>query len=156
MAGGDFGTTHFARRIKGTPMSDPTRENYADKKPVLIVEDNHVNRELFTFQLRHFGLAAYHAANGREAVERIEADPDGFSLVLMDLQMPVMDGITATRLIRQRESRTDRHIIIVALTANDAAGIQEECLAAGMDDFVNKPSTLAKLSETLRRWLRDA
>ena len=137
-------------------MSDPKNEIYSGKKPVLIVEDNHVNRELFTFQLRHFGLVSQHAVNGKEAVERIEAEPDAFSLVLMDLQMPIMDGITATQLIRQTETDTDRHIIIVALTANESSGIYEQCMAAGMDDFVNKPSTLAKLSETLKKWLSDS
>jgi CheY-like chemotaxis protein len=74
----------------------------------------------------------------------------------MDLQMPIMDGITATRLIRQDESNTNRHNIIVALTANDSASIQDQCMEAGMDDFVNKPSTLAKLSSILSKWLRDS
>jgi two-component system sensor histidine kinase/response regulator len=137
-------------------MSDPKSNNYSDKKPVLIVEDNHVNRQLFSFQLRHFGLASQYATNGREAVDLIEADPHSFSLILMDLQMPVMDGVTATQLIRQKEANTDRHIIIVALTANDSTGIYEQCIAAGMDDFVNKPSTLAKLGETLGKWLKDS
>lgn len=137
-------------------MSDPKNENYAGKKPILIVEDNHVNRELFSFQLRHFGLASQYATNGKEAVDLLEADPDSFSLIMMDLQMPVMDGITATQLIRQKEANTDRHIIIVALTANDSTGIYEQCIAAGMDDFVNKPSTLSKLSETLGKWLKDS
>ena len=137
-------------------MSQSGNDNYSDKKPVLIVEDNHVNRELFSFQLRHFGLASQYATNGKEAVELVEAGPDSFSMILMDLQMPVMDGITATQLIRQNESSTDRHIIIVALTANDSVGIQEQCIAAGMDDFVNKPSTLTKLSEILSKWLNDS
>ena len=137
-------------------MSQSSNDNYSDKKPVLIVEDNHVNRELFSFQLRHFGLASQYATNGKEAVELVEAGPDSFSMILMDLQMPVMDGITATQLIRQNESSTDRHIIIVALTANDSVGIQEQCIAAGMDDFVNKPSTLTKLSEILSKWLNDS
>ena len=137
-------------------MSDPKSSNFSDKKPVLIVEDNRVNRELFSFQLRHFGLASQYATNGREAVDLIEADPNSFSLILMDLQMPVMDGITATQLIRQQEANTDRHIIIVALTANDSTGIYDQCIAAGMDDFVNKPSTLSKLSETLDKWLNDS
>ncbi|MCI0552813.1 MAG: response regulator [Anaerolineae bacterium] len=131
-------------------------ENYSDKKPVLIVEDNPVNRDLFSLQLRHFGLSTQHAANGKEAVEWIHADPDAFSFVLMDLQMPVMDGITATHLIRQNESNTNRHIIIVALTANDSAGIQDQCMEAGMDDFVHKPSTLAKISYILSKWLKDS
>ena len=137
-------------------MSDSKNKNFSDTRPVLIVEDNHVNRELFSFQLRHFGLVSQYATNGQEAVDLIEADPDSFSLILMDLQMPVMDGITATRLIRQKEANTDRHIIIVARTANDSTGIYEQCIAAGMDDFVNKPSTLSKLSETLGKWLKDA
>jgi CheY-like chemotaxis protein len=146
----------FAGLIKGYAMSDPKSNNFSDKKPVLIVEDNHVNRELFSFQLRHFGLATKYATNGKEAVDLIEAEPDGFSLVLMDLQMPIMDGITATQLIRQQEANTARHIIIVALTANDSTGVYEHCIDAGMDDFVNKPSTLSKLSETLGKWLKDS
>lgn len=137
-------------------MNQTDNENYSDRKPVLIVEDNHVNRELFSFQLRHFGLSTKYATNGKEAVELIQADPDGFSMILMDLQMPIMDGITATRLIRQDESNTNRHNIIVALTANDSAGIQEQCMEAGMDDFVNKPSTLSKLSDILSKWLKDS
>ncbi|HKY53573.1 MAG TPA: response regulator [Anaerolineales bacterium] len=134
----------------------PDNENYSDKKPVLIVEDNPVNRDLFSLQLRHFGLVTQYATNGKEAVELIQANPDAFSMILMDLQMPVMDGITATQLIRQYESSTNGHIPIVALTANDSAGIQDQCLAAGMDDFVNKPSTLAKISDILSKWLKDA
>jgi CheY-like chemotaxis protein len=131
-------------------------ENYSDKKPVLIVEDNPVNRDLFSLQLRHFGLATQYATNGKEAVELMQANPNAFSLILMDLQMPVMDGITATQLIRQDEASTNRHIIIVALTANDSTGIQERCMEAGMDDFVNKPSTLAKISDILDKWLKDS
>src|SRR5262245_53647179 len=102
-------------------------ENYSDKKPVLIVEDIATNRELFALQLRQFGLATHHAVNGREAVELVQSDPDAFSLILMDLQMPVMDGITAAQMIRQHENHTNRHIIIVALTANETEGIQEQC-----------------------------
>lgn len=136
-------------------MSHTVNENYSDKKPVLIVEDNPVNRDLFSLQLQQFGLATQYATNGREAVELIQTNPDAFSMILMDLQMPIMDGITATQLIRQYESNTNRHITIVALTANDSAGIQNQCLEAGMDDFVNKPSTLVKISDILSKWLKD-
>lgn len=136
-------------------MSHTVNENYSDKKPVLIVEDNPVNRDLFSLQLQQFGLATQYATNGREAVELIQTNPDAFSMILMDLQMPIMDGITATQLIRQNESNTNRHITIVALTANDSAGIQNQCLEAGMDDFVNKPSTLVKISDILSKWLKD-
>ena len=136
-------------------MSHTDNENYSGKKPVLIVEDNAVNRDLFSLQLQQFGLATRYATNGREAVELIQTNPDAFSMILMDLQMPVMDGITATQLIREYESNMNRHITIVALTANDSAGIQNQCLEAGMDDFVNKPSTLVKISDILDKWLKD-
>ena len=133
-----------------------SRENYSGNKPVLIVEDIATNRDLFSLQLLHFGLATQHAKNGREAVELVQADPQAFSLILMDLQMPVMDGITAAQLIRHGEIDTDRHIIIVALTANEKAGIQEQCLQAGMDDFINKPVTLDKINHVLRKWLKGS
>ena len=134
-------------------MSD---ENYSGNKPVLIVEDIATNRDLFSLQLLHFGLASQNAKNGREALELLQADSQAFSMILMDLQMPVMDGITAAQLIRQDEINTDRHIIIVALTANDMPGIQEQCLKAGMDDFVSKPVTLDKINNVLRKWLKDS
>jgi CheY-like chemotaxis protein len=146
----------LVRLMKEYTMNQTDNENYSDKKPVLIVEDNPVNRDLFSLQLRHFGLATQHASNGKEAIELIEANPDAFSMILMDLQMPVMDGITATQLIRQHESSTNGHITIVALTANDSAGIQAQCMEAGMDDFVNKPSTLAKISDILSKWLKES
>lgn len=77
-------------------------------------------------------------------------------MILMDIQMPVMDGITAAQLIRQLENHSDGHIIIVALTANETEGIQEQCLQAGMDDFMQKPVTLTKLDHLLSKWLKDS
>ncbi|MCI0550124.1 MAG: response regulator [Anaerolineae bacterium] len=131
-------------------------ENYSDKKPVLIVEDLAANRELFSLQLFQFGLASRHAPNGRDALELVQANPHAFSMILMDLQMPVMDGFTATQLIQQHEVNTGTHIIIVALTANETEGIQEQCLQAGMDDFIHKPVTLDKLDSLLTKWLKDS
>ncbi len=131
-------------------------ENYSGKKPVLIVEDIAANRDLFSLQLLHFGLASQSVKNGREAVELVQADPYAFSMILMDLQMPVMDGITATQLIRQDETNTNRHIVIVALTANEGADTREQCLQVGMDDFINKPLTLDKINHVLRKWLKDS
>ena len=128
-------------------------ENYSGKKPVLIVEDLAANRDLFSLQLQHFGLASQCAKNGREAVELLQADPHAFSLILMDLQMPVMDGLTAAQLIRHGEINTNRHIVIIALTANRAVETREQCLQAGMDDFINKPVTLDKLNDVLTKWL---
>lgn len=131
-------------------------ENYSDKKPVLIVEDLAANRELFSLQLFQFGLASRHLTNGRDALELFQANPYLFSMILMDIQMPVMDGLTATQLIRQHEAQTGTHIIIVALSANRAENIRERCLQAGMDDFVHKPVTLDKLHELLKKWLKDS
>jgi len=131
-------------------------ENYSGKKPVLIVEDLAANRDLFSLQLLQFGLASQSAKNGREAVELVQADPHAFSMILMDLQMPVMDGLTAAQLIRHGEINTDRHIVIVALTANRAVESREQCLQAGMDDFINKPVTLDKLNQILTKWLTDS
>ena len=130
-------------------------QNYSDKKPVLIVEDIAANRELFSLQLYQFGLGSRHVTNGRDAVELFQANPHEFSMILMDLQMPVMDGFTATQLIRQHEADTGTHIIIVAITANRAENIQEQCLQAGMDDFIYKPFTLGKMGDLLTKWLKD-
>ena len=133
-----------------------TSDTNSGKKPILIVEDLAANRELFSLQIRQFGLASQSVRNGREAIELLETDPDAFSMILMDLQMPVMDGLTAAQLIRHAEINTDRHIVIVALTANRAVESREQCLQAGMDDFINKPVTLDKLNEMLSKWLKDS
>ena len=130
-------------------------QNYSNKKPVLIVEDITANSELFSLQLYQFGVASRHVTNGRDAFELVQANPHEFSLILMDLQMPVMDGFTATQLIRQHEATTGTHVIIVAITANRAEHIQEQCMQAGMDDFIYKPFTLGKMGDLLTKWFKD-
>jgi CheY-like chemotaxis protein len=133
-----------------------TSDTNSGKKPILIVEDLAANRELFSLQIQQFGLASQSVRNGREAIELLEADPDAFSMILMDLQMPVMDGLTTAQLIRHSELNTGRHIVIIALTANRALESREQCLQAGMDDFVNKPVTLGKLNDLFSKWLKDS
>ena len=131
-------------------------DNLAVIKPILIVENLPVNQELFSLQLRQLGFSARHAPNGMVALEMFRANPEAFSMILMDIQMPVMDGLTTTALIRQHEVNTGTHIIIVALTANYATDIQEQCRRAGMDDFVRKPMTLDKLNQLVKKWLKES
>ena len=131
-------------------------KKYPNNKPVLIVEDNLVNRDLFTLQLQEFGLTARHASNGKEAVELLLVDPNAYSLVLMDLHMPEMDGFAATRLIRQNEAHTNMHIPVIAVTANAIVGNRELSINAGMDDFVSKPVSLVDMSNLLAKWLNES
>lgn len=117
---------------------------------VLVAEDNAVNQLLALTMLKKIGCSAIAVANGREAVEAWRLSP--FDAILMDCQMPEMDGFEATRIIRSEEAGTDRHIPIIALTANAMREDRDLCLAAGMDDFVTKPVKRVVLKETLERW----
>ncbi|MEY3295116.1 MAG: hypothetical protein RLZZ451_1164 [Pseudomonadota bacterium] len=120
---------------------------------VLLVEDNPINQMVGGAMLRRLGLEAAVANDGQEGVAQVR---DGaFDLVLMDCQMPVMDGYEATAAIRALPDARRACLPIVALTANVTAGDPERCLAAGMDGFLGKPYTLAALQSTLRRWLPE-
>ena len=116
---------------------------------ILIAEDNVINRAVASGILEKRGHSLAHAANGREAVEATAREP--FDLILMDLQMPVMDGLEATRCIRASEKATGLHARIAAMTAHAMAGDRERCLAAGMDDYLSKPLRRADLLELLER-----
>jgi two-component system, sensor histidine kinase len=119
---------------------------------ILLVEDNAVNREVAVGMLESLGCAAISVENGRLATEA--ADTAAYDAVLMDCQMPVMDGLTATAQIRRREQQSGAaRVPIIALTANAMEGDRERCLAAGMDDFLSKPFTQQQLATLLRRWL---
>ncbi|GIV60908.1 MAG: hypothetical protein KatS3mg043_1997 [Rhodothermaceae bacterium] len=116
---------------------------------ILLAEDNPVNQQVALRMLQQLGHDARVAANGREAVEALEND--AFDVILMDLQMPEMDGLDATREIRRRYA-PDRQPRIIALTANALQSDRERCLEAGMDDYISKPFRL----ETLRHALKQA
>ena len=129
---------------------------------LLLVEDNPVNREVACGMLEALNCRIDTAENGREAVAAVETGE--YSLILMDCQMPEMDGFTATRLIRQREATQAQqsladaggsvpHVPIVALTAHAMQGDRELCLAAGMDDYLTKPFTLSQLEQLIARWV---
>ena len=117
---------------------------------VLVAEDHPVNRKLVSVMLKKAGHRAILTENGAECVEALKARDD-IDVVLMDMQMPVMDGLEATRTIRAHEAQFGRYTPIVALTANAIEGSREECLQAGMDDFLTKPVRTQALSATLSR-----
>ncbi|HEX7523001.1 MAG TPA: response regulator [Candidatus Deferrimicrobium sp.] len=134
-----------------------TRHTVAEKRRkiegrILLVEDNLVNQEVTLGMLSVLGCEADVAGNGREGLDAITARE--YDLVLMDCQMPVMDGYAATRALRVREKKTGgKHLIVVALTANAMQGDRDICLAAGMDDYLSKPFTIRKLGETVSKWI---
>ena len=122
---------------------------------VLVVEDNAVNQKVAQGLLKKFGIQVDIAANGQEALNTLENLP--FDLVLMDCQMPVMDGYEATQKIRLPESKVlNQRIPIVAMTANSMQGDRDKCLSVGMDDFISKPVNPSKLQEVLKRWLPES
>ncbi|HMJ38359.1 MAG TPA: response regulator [Verrucomicrobiae bacterium] len=120
---------------------------------VLVVEDNAANSKVAVRMLERLGYRAEAAGNGAEAVTMLEHMQ--FDAVLMDCQMPEMDGYEATRLIRKNE-RAGRHVPIIAMTAAALSGDRERCLAAGMDDYISKPVKLHVVAAVLERWLATA
>ena len=120
---------------------------------VMLVEDNPVNRQVAQRLLTLIGLSHEHAENGRIAVEKLESGAH-FDAVLMDCQMPIMDGYTATRYMRKLQSEgTLPKFPIVAMTANAMVGDREKCIASGMDDYMSKPLNRSLLEQMLQKWL---
>ncbi len=117
---------------------------------ILVAEDNAVNQKLAIRQLKRIGISADPVSDGVEAVEALTRIP--YDLVLMDCQMPEMDGFEATRRIREQEGHR-KHTPIVALTANALQGDRERCLDAGMDDYLAKPVSESDLARVLAKWL---
>jgi signal transduction histidine kinase/DNA-binding response OmpR family regulator/HPt (histidine-containing phosphotransfer) domain-containing protein len=119
---------------------------------ILLVEDNLTNQEVASGMLRRMGWSADVTGNGKQAVKALETQ--SYDLVLMDVQMPEMDGYKATRIIRNSQSSVLKHNIpIIATTANAMAGDAERCLAAGMSDYISKPLDAKRLANVIEKWL---
>ncbi|HYE48006.1 MAG TPA: response regulator [Azospirillaceae bacterium] len=134
----DLLARHFGQAAAPGAVLRPAAAGAGDGRRLLLVEDNRINQQVALLMLRKAGHAVDLAENGEEAVEAVALA--AYDLVLMDVQMPVMDGVEATRRIRAGEAATGRaRTPIFALTANAMAGMREEYLEAGMDDFIAKP-----------------
>ena len=127
------------RRCAGVKLAERTAR-------ILVAEDNATNREVALAQLRKLGYEAAAVTNGAEAVEAVQ--DGGYDLVLMDCQMPVMDGFEATRRIRQSTG-----IPVVAMTADAMPGDRDRCLSEGMNDYLAKPVELKQLADVLAKWM---
>ena len=140
---------------EGTPRraSGDLMGRFAGRKGrILLVEDNPVNQQVALGILGKLGLRARAAGNGAEALAALEEED--FDLVLLDVQMPVMDGLEAARSVRDPGSSVrDHRIPLIAMTAHAMQGDREACLAAGMDDYLPKPVKPGALAELLERWL---
>ncbi|MGE5370400.1 MAG: response regulator [Solirubrobacterales bacterium] len=122
---------------------------------ILVAEDNQDNQRLVALFLKKMGLQGKMANNGQEAVALATGVDSPYDLVLMDCQMPVMDGFEATRAIRMHEQDSGKHIPIIAMTANAMQGDRERCLEAGMDDYISKPINQKIMAEVIQKWLRS-
>lgn len=139
----DYLVAHFGDLNNASPKNSES---------ILIVEDNLVNQVVAAKILERLGLTSDIAQNGSEALEMTLHKK--YDVILMDVEMPVMDGLVATQKIREREASTNHRSTIIALTANAMQEDKEKCLAAGMDDFIPKPITIRSVQDTLVKWIK--
>jgi CheY-like chemotaxis protein len=128
----------------------PVASPHQAKLRILLAEDNAINQKVASATLHRRGFQVTIVNNGLEAIEAIENQT--FDLVLMDVQMPKMDGLQATAAIRRRETASGGHLPIIALTAHAMQEDRERCLTAGMDDYAAKPINPSELEKTIRKW----
>ena len=145
---GDADQLGIPAEASAPPQALKRYDNYR----ILVVDDNSINLKVALKMLNVYGLSTGTATNGQEALKMLSTKP--FDLVLMDIQMPVMDGYEATARIRDPQSSVRAHDIpIIAMTANAMKGDREKCLRAGMEDYISKPINPEELQSLLDKWL---
>ncbi len=143
------------RPIDPEPTGTPPRETINGTSHALVVEDNPVNQRVATAMLKRLGFHTDSANNGKEALDRVTTNHTGYDIILMDCQMPVMDGYEATRYIREWEQSNGQiGTPIIALTADVLPGTEKTCLDCGMNDYLAKPVRKKMLREVLSRWIK--
>jgi CheY-like chemotaxis protein len=135
-------------RMEELAQKEKSHKNLKDIK-ILLVEDNLINQKITILTLSPLVGSIDTASNGKEALDKFGTS--NYDLILMDVQMPVMSGLTAAEKIRQLESSTNSHVPIIAITANAMIGDKEKCLAVGMDDYISKPFQPAALLEKIKK-----
>jgi PAS domain S-box-containing protein len=137
--------------IAFTPVSEPeSTDERKNSRRILLAEDNPIMQKLAMQQLNKLGLTVTAVSNGKEALDALESQD--YLLVLMDCQMPVLDGFATTRIIRTQEKTTGKHLPVIALTASAMQGDEDICYAAGMDDYLCKPVDRHQLKSIINKW----
>ena len=151
----DTGSPLVTAEIIGKQQETPSINETFDAS-ILLAEDNPVNQEVMIAQLKALGCQVDVATTGQEVLAAVKKS--SYDMILMDCQMPEMDGLEATTMLRleERQHNDRRRIPVIAVTANVVAGERERCLAAGMDDYLSKPLKQADLAEKLERWLNES
>jgi CheY-like chemotaxis protein len=145
-------TTH---QNENDAESAPVTGAGAERSKALVVEDNLVNQRVATALLKRLGFDTDSAVNGQEAIEYVQTNHHGYDVILMDCQMPIMDGYETTRCIREWEkSNGQGGTPIIALTADALPGTENQCREAGMNDYLSKPVRKESLRQVLSRWIR--
>ncbi|KAJ3277344.1 hypothetical protein HK104_003379 [Borealophlyctis nickersoniae] len=139
-------------RALSRELSTPTSSNFGNVR-VLVAEDNHVNQMIATKMLQKLGIAFTIVENGREALEVVMSGTQ-YDLILMDCQMPDMDGYEATRLIRVAHDRRYADLPIIAMSANVLPADKARCFEVGMSDHIGKPVKATQLASVLEKWLK--